>query len=120
MDIKPVLQLLPRPRANAEPLHIQRLEAALNMRPFMDMTKRALRRPLSSNEDSSEEREIKREPTEAEDSDDFSTVGVVKQRCSSKSKHRLLGSKEGKWLPEKGEMGNEWMGNISGFQSGKV
>ncbi|XP_020814037.1 putative DNA helicase Ino80 isoform X2 [Drosophila serrata] len=93
MDIKPVLQSLPRPRANAEPLHIQRLEAALNMRPFMDMTKRALRRPLSSNEDSDEEREMKKEP-EAEDSDDFSTVGVVKPRRSGKSKHRLLGSKE--------------------------
>ncbi|KAH8292007.1 hypothetical protein KR054_003340 [Drosophila jambulina] len=93
MDIKPVLQPLPRPRANAEPLHIQRLEAALNMRPFMEMTKRALRRPLSSNEDSAEEREMKKEP-EAEDSDDFSTVGVVKQRRSGKSKQRLLGSKE--------------------------
>ncbi|XP_041630288.1 chromatin-remodeling ATPase INO80 isoform X3 [Drosophila kikkawai] len=93
MDIKPVLQPLTRPRANAEPLHIQRLEAALNMRPFMDMTKRALRRPLSSNEDSAEEREFKREP-ETEDSDDLSTVGVVKQRRSGRSKHRLLGSKE--------------------------
>ncbi|KAH8369105.1 hypothetical protein KR009_001061 [Drosophila setifemur] len=81
----------PRPVA-AEPVHIQRLEAALNMRPFMDMAKRALRKPLSS-EDSGEERGvIKKE--EPEDSDDSSTVGVVKIRQSNKSKHRLLGSKE--------------------------
>ncbi|XP_044313365.1 chromatin-remodeling ATPase INO80 isoform X2 [Drosophila rhopaloa] len=82
-----------RPRLMAEPLHIQRLEAALNMRPFMDMAKRALRKPLSSNEESDEEQVVRRDQ-EALDSDDSSTVGVVRMRQSNKRKHRLLGSKE--------------------------
>ncbi|XP_017060734.1 chromatin-remodeling ATPase INO80 [Drosophila ficusphila] len=93
MDVKPVVAPQQRPRLMAEPLHIQRLEAALNMRPFMDMAKRVLRKPLSSNDESDEEHVVKREQ-EPLDSDDSSTVGVVKMRKSKKRKHRLLGSKE--------------------------
>ncbi|KAI8045964.1 hypothetical protein M5D96_002155 [Drosophila gunungcola] len=93
MEAKPVVAPQPRPRLIAEPLHIQRLEAALNMRPFMDMAKRALRKPLSSNEESDEEQAVKRDQ-EALDSDDSSTVGVVRTKQSGKRKHRLLGSKE--------------------------
>ncbi|XP_016960527.1 chromatin-remodeling ATPase INO80 [Drosophila biarmipes] len=93
MEAKPVVPPQPHPRLMAEPLHIQRLEAALNMRPFMDMAKRALRKPLSSNEESDEEQVVKREP-DALESDDSSIVGVVKMRQSSKRKTRLLGSKE--------------------------
>ncbi|KAH8277069.1 hypothetical protein KR026_004774 [Drosophila bipectinata] len=93
MDTKPGNATVPgqRPRAIAEPLHIQRLEAALNMRPFMEMAKQALRKPLSS-EDSGEELEIKKE--EPVDSDDSSMVGIVKTRQSHSSKKHLLGSKE--------------------------
>ncbi|EDV43381.2 uncharacterized protein Dana_GF18461, isoform A [Drosophila ananassae] len=93
MDTKPGNAPLPvqRPRAMAEPLHVQRLEAALNMRPFMEMAKQALKKPLSS-EDSGEELEIKKE--EPEDSDDSSMVGIVKTRKSKNSKKHLLGSKE--------------------------
>jgi len=94
MEAKPVVPPQPRPRHMAEPLHIQRLEAALNMRPFMDMAKKALRKPLSSNEESDEEQVVKKEQ-DALESDDSSTVGVVRMRQSNKRKNRLLGSKEG-------------------------
>ncbi|KAH8344440.1 hypothetical protein KR084_011817 [Drosophila pseudotakahashii] len=93
MEAKPVVPPQPRPRPMAEPLHIQRLEAALNMRPFMDMAKRALRKPLSSNEESDEEQAVKREQ-DGLDSDDSSTVGVVRVKQSNRRKNRLLGSKE--------------------------
>ncbi|KAH8280021.1 hypothetical protein KR018_001348 [Drosophila ironensis] len=83
-------------RQPAEPLHIQRLEAALNMRPFMEMARRALRRPLSS-EGSADEDSDPRQYGEQDtfDSDDSSTVGVVRQRRqTNKSRRNLLGSKE--------------------------
>nr|NP_732413.1 INO80 complex subunit [Drosophila melanogaster]Q9VDY1.2 RecName: Full=Chromatin-remodeling ATPase INO80; Short=dINO80 [Drosophila melanogaster]AAF55658.2 INO80 complex subunit [Drosophila melanogaster]AFH41853.1 FI17525p1 [Drosophila melanogaster] len=93
MEAKPVPAPQPRPRAMAEPLHIQRLEAALNMRPFMNMAKRSLRKPLSSDEETDDEHVVKREH-DVQDSDDSSTVGVVRMKQSSKRKSRLLASKE--------------------------
>lgn len=87
-----------KPRLMAEPLHIQRLEAALNMRPFMEMARHALKQPLSSGsgEDSATELEPDQEP--GMDSDDSSTrVGVVKLKAKQKRHKRLLGSKEGKF-----------------------
>lgn len=95
MEAKSVPAPQPRPRAMAEPLHIQRLEAALNMRPFMNMAKRSLRKPLSSDEETDDEHVVKREQ-DVQDSDDSSTVGVVRMKQSRKRKCRLLASKEGK------------------------
>ncbi|XP_030374870.1 chromatin-remodeling ATPase INO80 [Scaptodrosophila lebanonensis] len=86
-------------RQMAAPLHIQRLEAALNMRPFMAMAREVLKQPLSSAE---EEEEPERIPTEAGgvpedaatgDTDNSSTVGVVKVK-NKKRRRQLLGTKE--------------------------
>ncbi|XP_033245825.1 chromatin-remodeling ATPase INO80 [Drosophila miranda] len=85
-------------RIMAEPPHIQRLEVALNMRPFMEMAKRVLKQPLSSSNDESDTDEpglpqLKAEPES--DSDDSSTVGVVKcKKASQRCKKRLFCSKE--------------------------
>lgn len=83
-----------KPRLIAEPLHIQRLEAALNMRPFMEMARQALKQPLSSGSGSGTELEPEGEA--CIDSDDSSTrVGFVKMKYKQRHRKRLLGSKEG-------------------------
>ncbi|XP_054726718.1 chromatin-remodeling ATPase INO80 isoform X1 [Anastrepha obliqua] len=72
----------------AEPLHIQRLEAALNMRPFMEYARHVLSQPLSSGDESNatEENEVK--------------VGGVTDNSDNeedsgrKKRTRLLGTKE--------------------------
>lgn len=64
----------------AEPLHIQRLEAALDMRPFMSYVRETLAKPLSESESEQEK-----------DENNEATAGS--KRKSHKS--RLLGSKEG-------------------------
>lgn len=85
-----------KPRLMAEPLHIQRLEAALNMRPFMEMARQALKQPLSSGSGSGTELEPEGEA--CIDSDDSSTrVGFVKLKHKQKHRQRLLGSKEGNY-----------------------
>ncbi|KAH8406673.1 hypothetical protein KR222_002340, partial [Zaprionus bogoriensis] len=82
-----------KPRLMAEPLHIQRLEAALNMRPFMEMARQALKQPLSSGSGSGTELEPEQEV--CIDSDDSSTrVGVVKLKHKQRHHKRQLGSKE--------------------------
>ncbi|XP_060645595.1 chromatin-remodeling ATPase INO80 [Drosophila nasuta] len=84
-------------RLMAEPLHIQRLEAALNMRPFMEMARQALKQPLSSGsggEDSATELDAEQDAP-VDDSDDSSTrVGVVRLKHKQRQRKRLLGSKE--------------------------
>ncbi|KAH8359538.1 hypothetical protein KR093_007388, partial [Drosophila rubida] len=85
-----------KPRPMAEPLHIQRLESALNMRPFMEMARQALKQPLSSGSggecSASEQEQAGHEP---DDSDDSSTrVGVVRLKHKRQHRQRLLGSKE--------------------------
>lgn len=51
-DIKPPIGI---PQEMAKPLHIQRLEAALNVGPFMQYAQNIISRPLSSSEDSDSE-----------------------------------------------------------------
>lgn len=85
-----------KPRLMAEPLHIQRLEAALNMRPFMEMARQALKQPLSSGSGSGTE--LEPEGDACIDSDDSSTrVGFVKLKHKQRHRKRLLGSKEGNY-----------------------
>uniref|UniRef100_W8APB8 Chromatin-remodeling ATPase INO80 n=1 Tax=Ceratitis capitata TaxID=7213 RepID=W8APB8_CERCA len=74
-------------RTIAEPLHIQRLEAALNMKPFMEYARQILSKPLSSGDDSiaTEEDEANRGGT---DNSEDEGGGARKKR------HRLLGTKE--------------------------
>ncbi|ALC46989.1 Ino80, partial [Drosophila busckii] len=81
-----------QPRLMAEPLHIQRLEAALNMRPFMQMARQALKQPLSSGEGSATDLEPGGEASA--DSDDSTRVGMV--QLKQRRRKRILGSKEGK------------------------
>lgn len=69
----------------AEPLHIQRLEAALDMRPFMQQAREILSRPLTSPEES----EADDSPGE-ESYDDESAMGG-----SRKKKSKKLGTKQG-------------------------
>uniref|UniRef100_A0A1I8N1Y1 Chromatin-remodeling ATPase INO80 n=1 Tax=Musca domestica TaxID=7370 RepID=A0A1I8N1Y1_MUSDO len=68
----------------AEPLHIQRLEAALDMRPFMQQAREILSRPLTSPEES----EADDSPGE-ESYDDESAMGG-----SRKKKSKKLGTKQ--------------------------
>lgn len=86
-----------KPRLMAEPLHIQRLEAALNMRPFMEMAREALKQPLSSGSGEGSATEPETGQGQCIDSDDSSTrVGMVKIKPKKRRRERLLGSKEGK------------------------
>ncbi|XP_068153269.1 chromatin-remodeling ATPase INO80 [Drosophila tropicalis] len=85
-----------KPRIMAEPLHIQRLEKALNMRPFMEMARSALK-PIKkeAHGEGEEDADSEMDTEPVIDSDDSSTVGVVKLKRQKKSKRkRLLGSKE--------------------------
>ncbi|XP_067614395.1 chromatin-remodeling ATPase INO80 [Eurosta solidaginis] len=77
-----------RPKLVAEPLHIQRLEAALNMRPFMEYARHVLSEPLSSPGDSSEEDDAKKGHDRNSDNSDDQEGGM------SKKKKRLMGTKE--------------------------
>ncbi|XP_023166084.2 chromatin-remodeling ATPase INO80 [Drosophila hydei] len=84
-----------KPRLMAEPLHIQRLEAALNMRPFMEMAREALKQPLSSGSGEGSATEPETGQGQCIDSDDSSTrVGMVKIKPKKRRRERLLGSKE--------------------------
>ncbi|EDV98617.1 chromatin-remodeling ATPase INO80 [Drosophila grimshawi] len=84
-----------KPRAMAEPLHIQRLETALNMRPFMQMAREVLKQPLSSGSGEGSATELDANEEQCIDSDDSSTqVGVVRLKPKQKRRKRLLGSKE--------------------------
>ncbi|KAM8704251.1 hypothetical protein ACLKA7_008795 [Drosophila subpalustris] len=84
-----------KPRLMAEPLHIQRLEAALNMRPFMEMARHALKQPLSSGSGEGSATEQEPEQEAGLESDDSSTrVGVVRLKHKQRHNKRLLGSKE--------------------------
>ena len=72
----------------AEPLHLQRLEAALDMRPFMHYARDILSHPLTSPED-----------TEADDSHGNETDdddGVKLPGETKKKKSKKLGTKQGK------------------------
>ncbi|XP_017475619.1 PREDICTED: putative DNA helicase Ino80 [Rhagoletis zephyria] len=75
-----------RPRI-AEPLRIQRLEAALNMRPFMEYARHVLSQPLSSGDDSNASEEEAKVGGVTDNSDDEGG-GARKKRT------RLLGTKE--------------------------
>lgn len=71
----------------AEPLHIQRLEAALDMRPFMSYARDVLSRPLSSPDDT------EGEDSQGEETDDVEKLpGEVKRKKSKK-----LGTKQGEF-----------------------
>ncbi|EDW14836.1 chromatin-remodeling ATPase INO80 [Drosophila mojavensis] len=84
-----------KPRLMAEPLHIQRLEAALNMRPFMEMAREALKQPLSSGSGEGSATEPESGQEQCIDSDESSTrVGMVKMKLKKRRRERLLGSKE--------------------------
>lgn len=72
----------------AEPLHIQRLEAALDMKPFMSYARDVLSRPLSSPDDT------EAEDSQGEETDDVEKLpGEVKKRKSKK-----LGTKQGELM----------------------
>lgn len=75
----------------AEPLHIQRLEQVLDMRPFMVYAREIMGRPLSSDEEDELESVV-------EDSDDEYVEPKFK-KISNKKKKKLtkLGTKEGKF-----------------------
>ncbi|XP_011206736.2 chromatin-remodeling ATPase INO80 [Bactrocera dorsalis] len=75
-------------RRIAEPLHIQRLEAALNMRPFMEHAKKVLSQPLSSGDDSNATEEDEHQGAGGTDNSDDEGGGARKKR------NRRLGTKE--------------------------
>lgn len=70
----------------AEPLHLQRLEAALDMRPFMSYAREVMSKPLTSPE------ETEGEDSPGDDTDDEveKLPGEVKKKKSKK-----LGTKQG-------------------------
>lgn len=73
-------------RQMAEPLHLQRLEAALDMRPFMNYARNVLAMPLTSPD------ETEAEDSLGEDSDD----GIDKMPGEAKKKKtKKLGTKQG-------------------------
>lgn len=74
----------------AEPLHLQRLEAALDMRPFMSYAREVMSKPLTSPDE-----------TEADDSqgDESEDEGVEKLPGEiKKKKTKKLGTKQGELL----------------------
>lgn len=73
----------------AEPLHIQRLEAALNMRPFMEHARKVLSQPLSSGDDSNATEEDEHQVEGGTDNSEDEVGGTRKKR------NRRLGTKEG-------------------------
>ncbi|XP_011184935.1 chromatin-remodeling ATPase INO80 isoform X1 [Zeugodacus cucurbitae] len=72
----------------AEPLHIQRLEAALNMRPFMEYARKVLSQPLSSGDDSNATEDDEPQGVDDTDNSDEEAGGTRKKR------NRRLGTKE--------------------------
>ena len=72
----------------AEPLHLQRLEAALDMRPFMHYARDILSHPLTSPEDTEADDS---HANETDDDDGMKLPGETKKKKSKK-----LGTKQGK------------------------
>lgn len=70
----------------AQPLHIQRLEAALDMRPFMQQAREVLSRPLTS----PEETEVEDSQAEESFEDEYGVPGTKKKKT------KKLGTKQGK------------------------
>lgn len=73
----------------AEPLHIQQLEAALNMRPFMEHARKVLSQPLSSSDDSNATEEDESQGDGVADNFDDEADGARKKR------NRRIGTKDG-------------------------
>lgn len=72
----------------AEPLHIQQLEAALNMRPFMEHARKVLSQPLSSSDDSNATEEDESQGDGVADNFDDEADGARKKR------NRRIGTKD--------------------------
>lgn len=89
--IEPHANGLDSSREMAEPLHIQRLEAALDMRPFMQYAKEVMSRPLTSPEDSEVDDDSNGD--NSNDDEDIATGSGV----SKKKRVRKLGTKQGEF-----------------------
>lgn len=77
----------PPPPPIAEPLHLQRLEAALDMGPFMSYARHQLSQPLSSDEDSNAESEQNSQLDKSSDPEEYA--------AGRRRRKRLLGTKQG-------------------------
>lgn len=70
----------------AQPLHLQRLEAALDMRPFMNYAREVMSKPLTSPEDT----EVDESQGEESEDEEGRLPGQAK-----KKKTKKLGTKQG-------------------------